>query len=69
MHKWPASIICPGELGTERVSHKFKFEGDAIEAIEIQILSAYVDFCFVHVVKVKVDENLEQHTTQATLGR
>ncbi|EQC33345.1 hypothetical protein SDRG_09321 [Saprolegnia diclina VS20] len=44
----------------ERVSHKFKFEGDAIEAIDIRILSGYEAFCFVHVVKVKIDDNVER---------
>ncbi|ETW10106.1 hypothetical protein H310_00482 [Aphanomyces invadans] len=47
-----------------RISHKFKFEGDAVEAIDVRILSGYVDFCLVHGIKVKVDEDLELPTQQ-----
>ncbi|KDO31299.1 hypothetical protein SPRG_03915 [Saprolegnia parasitica CBS 223.65] len=50
----------PADGEVERVSHKFKFEGDAIEAIDIRILSGYEAFCFVHVVKVKIDDNVER---------
>ncbi|RHZ33001.1 hypothetical protein DYB26_007298 [Aphanomyces astaci] len=33
--------------------------GDAVEAIDVRILSGYFDFCIVHGIKVKVDEDLE----------
>ncbi|OQS04556.1 hypothetical protein THRCLA_03223 [Thraustotheca clavata] len=51
----------PASTQVEKVSHKFKFEGDAIEAIEIRILSGYDHFCFVYHVKVKVDDNVKSN--------
>ncbi|ETV87616.1 hypothetical protein H257_01123 [Aphanomyces astaci] len=48
-----------GDDWDTRVSHKFKFKGDAVEAIDVRILSGYFDFCIVHGIKVKVDEDLE----------
>ncbi|CAK4086372.1 unnamed protein product [Aphanomyces euteiches] len=59
----PVRVILPppsDEMSSpNRVTHKFKFEGDAIETIEVRILSGYIDFCIVHVVKIKVDENVD----------
>ncbi|KAF0685902.1 hypothetical protein As57867_022196, partial [Aphanomyces stellatus] len=63
----PPPPAADGELSFhDRVSYKFKFEGDAIEAIDIRILSGYVDFCLVHGVKVKVDEDLEPPALAST---